>query len=220
MGDCLTISHMCIALSAWWMGEFLCFCSYWSGWCVGVSHVWPKMYATTKGNGNRVWQKQLPEVFCKRMCSQKFLKIHRKTTVPESFFLNKVAGPHPATLLKKDSGTGAFLWILEYFQEHLLYRTPLDDCFWYGNSVFIEQLGRWNESWVRVETKRPGSEERKMGYFPWLVSSRLIWLSPGVYWGIEENVLCRNWEGNVQGQSWTVIMGLNWLLNYQFDNVR
>ena len=37
--------------------------------------------------------------FVKR-CSQKFRKIHKKTTVPESLF-NKVADPRPATLLKK-----------------------------------------------------------------------------------------------------------------------
>ena len=36
----------------------------------------------------------------------------------------------PATLLKRDSGTGVFLWILGNFSEHLFYRTPLCDCFW------------------------------------------------------------------------------------------
>ena len=30
-------------------------------------------------------------------------------------FFNKVAGLRPATLLKKDSGTGLFLWILQNF---------------------------------------------------------------------------------------------------------
>ena len=45
-------------------------------------------------------QKQRPEAFCKKMCSWKFHKIHRKTPVPEAFF-NKVAGLRPATLLKK-----------------------------------------------------------------------------------------------------------------------
>ena len=45
-------------------------------------------------------QKQPPEVFCKKRCSWKFRKIHRKTPVPESLF-NKVAGLRPATLLKK-----------------------------------------------------------------------------------------------------------------------
>ena len=41
-----------------------------------------------------------------------------------------------ATLfLKKDSGTGVFLLILQNFWEHLFYRTPLDGCFWIGLSV-------------------------------------------------------------------------------------
>ena len=31
-------------------------------------------------------QKQPPEVFCKKRCSYKFYKIHRKTPVPESLF--------------------------------------------------------------------------------------------------------------------------------------
>ena len=37
-------------------------------------------------------QKQLTEVLCKKLCSQKFLKIHRKSPVPEPLLLNKVAG--------------------------------------------------------------------------------------------------------------------------------
>ena len=45
-------------------------------------------------------QKQPPEAFCKKMCSWKFHKVHRKTPVPEAFF-NKVAGLRPTTLLKK-----------------------------------------------------------------------------------------------------------------------
>ena len=34
-------------------------------------------------------QKQPPEAFCKKMCSWKFHKIHRKTPVPETFFNKK-----------------------------------------------------------------------------------------------------------------------------------
>ena len=51
-------------------------------------------------------QKQPPEAFCKKMCSWKFHKIHRKTPVPEAF-LNKIfllkrdSGLRPATLFKK-----------------------------------------------------------------------------------------------------------------------
>ena len=46
------------------------------------------------------YQKQPPEVFCKKRCSYEFPKIHRKTPVPKSLF-SKVAGLRPATLLKK-----------------------------------------------------------------------------------------------------------------------
>ena len=45
-------------------------------------------------------QKQPPEVFCKKRCSYKFCKIHRKTPVPEYLF-NKVVYLGPATLIKK-----------------------------------------------------------------------------------------------------------------------
>ena len=41
-----------------------------------------------------------------KRCSQKFNKVHRKTPVPESLFKYEVAALRPATLLKRDSGTG------------------------------------------------------------------------------------------------------------------
>ena len=47
-------------------------------------------------------QKQLLEAFCRKKCSLKFRKIHRKTSVPEfrvSFLIKLQAAP--ATLLKK-----------------------------------------------------------------------------------------------------------------------
>ena len=43
-------------------------------------------------------QKQPPEVFCKKRCSLKFRKFHRKTL---KFLFSKVAGLRPATLIKK-----------------------------------------------------------------------------------------------------------------------
>ena len=45
-----------------------------------------------------------PEVLFKR----EFHKIYRKTPVLKSLF-NKIAGPMPATLIKRDSNTGVFL---------------------------------------------------------------------------------------------------------------
>ena len=88
---------------------------------------------------NSNWgQKQPFRGVLKKRSSQKFHKIHRKALVPESLF-NKVAGlplsyrnqsidllsksmdwflydnGTPATLLKRDSGTGVFLLILRNF---------------------------------------------------------------------------------------------------------
>ena len=47
----------------------------------------------------------------------------------QSLFLNKVAALRPATLLKKDSRTSIFLWVLRNFLEHLFYGTPPGYCF-------------------------------------------------------------------------------------------
>ena len=74
-------------------------------------------------------KKQSPGYVLWERCSYKFRKIHRKTPVPESPFLIKLQ-VRPTTLLKKDTGTGVFLWILRNFKEHLFYKTPPGDCFW------------------------------------------------------------------------------------------
>ena len=47
-----------------------------------------------------------------------------------SFFFDKVAGLRPGTLLKRDSGTDAFLWILLNNLAQLFYRTFREDWFW------------------------------------------------------------------------------------------
>ena len=77
---------------------------------------------------------------CIKSCFLKFRNIHRKTPVLESF-LNKVAGleAYPfrlATLLKRDSNTGIFLWILKSFLEQLFWKTSANRCFWKYNGVF------------------------------------------------------------------------------------
>ena len=38
----------------------------------------------------------------------------------------------PATLLKRDSDTSVFLWILRNFPEHLFWKTSANGCFWKG----------------------------------------------------------------------------------------
>ena len=63
-----------------------------------------------------------------------FLEISQnshKSTCARVSFLNKVAGGAACNFIKKrDSGTGAFLWILPNFWEQLFYRTPPGDCFY------------------------------------------------------------------------------------------
>ena len=49
-----------------------------------------------------------PEVFCKKGVLRNFAKFTGKHLC-QSLFFNKVAGLRPATLLKRDSGTGVFL---------------------------------------------------------------------------------------------------------------
>ena len=48
----------------------------------------------------------------------------------QSLFFNKVIGLRPATLFKKASGTGVFLWILWNFQEHVFLQNASGGCFW------------------------------------------------------------------------------------------
>ena len=48
------------------------------------------------------------EVFYKKVVLKNFVNFTGKH-VCQSFFFNKVVGPRPATLLKRDSGTGIFL---------------------------------------------------------------------------------------------------------------
>ena len=70
----------------------------------------------------------LPEVFFKKRCSQKFHKIDRKTPVPETLF-NKVAGLRPATLLKKSLWHRCFPVNFVKFLRNLFQRASPDDCF-------------------------------------------------------------------------------------------
>ena len=60
-------------------------------------------------------QKQPPEMFVIKRCCLKFSKMHKKTTVPEPFFIKK-----------KDSGTGFFLRIfVNFLRTDFFYRALL-----------------------------------------------------------------------------------------------
>ena len=52
------------------------------------------------------------------------------------------------TLLKRDSSTGDFLWILRNSQEHLFYRKPPDDCFWTWAGTIFSILGKIFAKWI------------------------------------------------------------------------
>ena len=54
------------------------------------------------------------EVLCKKGALRIFTKFTGKHLC-QSLFFDKVTGLRPTTLLKKDSGTDVFLWILRYF---------------------------------------------------------------------------------------------------------
>ena len=47
----------------------------------------------------------------------------------------------PATLLKSDSNTGAFLWILQNFQEQVLCATSVNRCFIFESLTILMQEG-------------------------------------------------------------------------------
>ena len=71
-------------------------------------------------------QTQPPEVFLNF-----FQNSQENMCVRASFLIKLQAwGFSPATLLKRDSGTGVFLWILRNFWEHLFDRIALGGCFW------------------------------------------------------------------------------------------
>ena len=79
----------------------------------------------------------------------------------QSLFFNKVAillKKKPELYLKRDSGTGFFLWIMQNFWEHLSYRTPPDDCFWIYSTVNNEVNKNFEWSyfhWKQTKTNFP-----------------------------------------------------------------
>ena len=54
---------------------------------------------------------------------------HQRCSIKEAALKNPLVF-RPATLLKRDSSTGAFLWILRNFYGHLFWRTSANDSYW------------------------------------------------------------------------------------------
>ena len=85
------------------------------------------------------------DVFCKTVVLKNFTKITEKHLCPSLFF-NKVAGLRPATLSKRDSGTGIFLWILRNYLGQLFLQNITVAAF------ELSFLGLLNE-WIEFLTK-------------------------------------------------------------------
>ena len=62
-------------------------------------------------NFGKKYRSSRPEVFCKNGVLRNFVKFTGKHLC-QSLFFKKVTGLRPATLLKRDSGTGAFVLVL------------------------------------------------------------------------------------------------------------
>ena len=97
-------------------------------------------------------------MFCKKGVLGNFPKFTGKH-LRQSLFFNKVAGPSPATSLKRETLAQVFSCeFCEIFQEHLFYRTPLDVCFCTLKTYlkFCEQV-KWNAAISgKVRTEIPG----------------------------------------------------------------
>ena len=76
------------------------------------------------------WQKQPPEVFYKRSCSQKFCNIYRKTPVFEAIF-HKYVDLQDLNFIRKRLQHRCFL-LAKYFVKYLFWRTSAYSCFWTG----------------------------------------------------------------------------------------
>ena len=76
-----------------------------------------------------IFQKQPLGVFWKKKSVIKNFANFTGKHLYWSIFLTKLQTWDPATLLKRDSNTGAFLLNFCNFKEHLFWRTSVNDCF-------------------------------------------------------------------------------------------
>ena len=74
------------------------------------------------------FQKQLPDVFCKKICSEKFRKFHGKPPILNSLF-NKVADLQTWTFIKKRLQHRCFLVNIVKFLRASIRSTSANDCF-------------------------------------------------------------------------------------------
>ena len=111
------------------------------------------------------FQKKPPKVFYKKAVLKNFA-IFTGKRLCWSLFLIKLQDSSPAFLLKRDSNTGLFLWILRNFKEHLFWRTSANRyfCLFQVNSLkhlkkihskskVIEQIWKYFAPWTSYEKK-------------------------------------------------------------------
>ena len=109
------------------------------------------------------FQKKPPKVFYKKAVLKNFA-IFTGKRLCWSLFLIKLQDSSPAFLLKRDSNTGLFLWILRNFKEHLFWRTSANRyfCLFQVNSLkhlkkihskskVIEQIWKYFAPWTSYE---------------------------------------------------------------------
>ena len=87
---------------------------------VSSSSLFNRFQGTEAVTGGVLWKKLFLEI------SQN----SQENTSARVSFLVKLQAWSRQLCQKRHPGTGVFLWILQNFQEHLSYRTPLSGCFW------------------------------------------------------------------------------------------
>ena len=115
-------------------------------------------------------KKQLPDMFCKNRCSQKFRKFYRKTPMLESLF-NKAAGRQSCSFIKKIIRHRCFPVNSGKFLKTTILQNTCKPCFWIG----------WNESLGLYSSFFPEPE------FKWdlvLVSKHDIWILTNAFYVI------------------------------------
>ena len=76
-----------------------------------------------------------PYLLCRIAALKKILKIYMKAPVMESFFIIIAVG-----LIKKDSTTRVFRWLLRNFSVHFFHKIPPDNCFLRNHSWLMPRI--------------------------------------------------------------------------------
>ena len=107
---------------------------FWSIYREVLSVMWPN-FTTVKYNlqisnicHHINFQKNKMNRYSIKHLFLKTLQYSQENTCDGGSFSVKMQDFGPVTLLKRDSNTGVFLWILQNFQEHLSWKTSVNGC--------------------------------------------------------------------------------------------